>query len=165
MKLKKKTMSEEDVKKALDIPDFRSLTKEKVMEFVSIIPKVDKEVAVSIISQFPNYVDMSKDMIGGMVQLCNNALENENIGNKEVIESYKLILESLNKRLDNDNLSFDEKNKITEEMAKVADKIDTINDKHKLFIKDIITRAGGTIAGVIIVGAAILGAIDNSKNR
>lgn len=163
MKLKKKMMSEDDVKKVLDIPDFRSLTKEKVMEFVSIIPQVDKEVAISIISQFPNYVDMSKDMVGGMVQLCNNALENEKVGNKEVIESYKLVLDSLNKRLDNDDLSFDEKNQITDEMIKIADKIDAINDKHKLFIKDIITKAGSTVVGVVIVGAAILGAIDNNK--
>ena len=88
-------MSEDEVKKALNISDFRSLSKEKIMEFVSIIPKVDKEVAMSIINQFPNYVDMAKNMVGGMMHLCDEALQDAKIGRKDVIESYRMVLETL----------------------------------------------------------------------
>ena len=71
----------------------------KVMEFISIIPKVDKEVAMSIINQFPNYADMAKDMVGGMISLCDNALKDASGGRKEVIESYKLVLETKREEL------------------------------------------------------------------
>ena len=71
-KKSKKLMSEEDVKKALNVKDFRSLSKDKIMDFVSIIPNIDKEIAISIINQFPNYAKLSKDMVGGMIGVCIN---------------------------------------------------------------------------------------------
>ncbi len=163
--MKKKMMLEEDVKKALDITDFRSLSKEKIMEFVSIIPKVDKEVAISIINQFPNYADMAKDMVGGMINLCDNALQDAKVGRKDVIESYRVVLETLKEELNKGDLSIDDRKRITDDMLVVAEKIDAVNDKHLEFLKDTLKKVGGTIAGVVVVGVAILGAIDSNKNK
>jgi len=163
--MKKKMMLEEDVKKALNITDFRSLSKEKIMEFVSIIPKVDKEVAISIINQFPNYADMAKDMVGGMINLCDNALQDAKVGRKDVIESYRVVLETLKEELNKGDLSIDDRKRITDDMLVVAEKIDAVNDKHLEFLKDTLKKVGGTIAGVVVVGVAILGAIDSNKNK
>lgn len=52
-KIRKRYHSEEAVKKALKIESFRNLTKDKVMEFTSMIPYMEKEVALEIIKQFP----------------------------------------------------------------------------------------------------------------
>ena len=163
--MKKKMMLEDDVKKALNITDFRSLSKEKIMEFVSIIPKVDKEVAISIINQFPNYTDMAKDMVGGMLKLCDNVLQDAKVGKKDVIESYRVVLETLKEELNKGDLSVDDRKRITDDMLVVAEKIDEVNDKHLEFIKDTLKKVGGTIAGVVVVGVAILGAIDKNKNK
>lgn len=162
--MKKNYMSEDEVKKALNISDFRSLSKEKVMEFISIIPNVDKEVALSIINQFPNYTDMAKDIVAGMIHLCDNALQDVKVGRKEVIESYRIILETLKEELNNENLTQVERKRITDDMITVAEKIDEVNDKHHIFVKDIIKNARGTILGVAVLGVAILGAINNNKN-
>lgn len=163
--MKKNLMTESEVKEALDITDFRSLTKEKIIEFVSIIPKVDKEVALSIINQFPNYTDMAKDMVGGMLNVCNNALEDAKAGRKEVIESYRVVLETLKEELNKGELSTEERKRITDDMLAIAEKIDTVNDKHHTFVKDIIKGVGSTILSVAVLGVAILGAIDNNKNK
>ena len=56
-KIRKRYHSEEAVKKALKIESFRNLTKDKVMEFTSMIPYMEKEVALEIIKQFPVYVE------------------------------------------------------------------------------------------------------------
>lgn len=165
MKKKKNYISEEEVKKALDITDFRSLSKEKVMEFVSIIPKVDKEVAMSIINQFPNYADMAKDMVGGMLHLCEEALQDSKLGRKEVVESYKVVLETLKEELNKGDLNPEDRKRITDDMIAVAEKIDVVNDKHNNFIKDMVKNVGGTILGVAVLGIAILGAIDNNKDK
>ena len=149
--MKKKMMLEDDVKKALNITDFRSLSKEKIMEFVSIIPKVDKEVAISIINQFPNYADMAKDMVGGMINLCDNALQDAKVGRKDVIESYRVVLETLKEELNKGDLSIDDRKRITDDMLVVAEKIDAVNDKHLEFLKDTLKKVGGTIAGVVVV--------------
>ncbi len=159
--MKKNYMSEDEVKKALNISDFRSLSKEKVMEFISIIPKVDKEVAMSIINQFPNYVDMAKNMVGGMIHLCDDALQDSKIGRKDVIESYKIVLETLKEQLNDDKLTVAERNKITDDMIAVAEKIDAVNDKHNNLIKDMITKVGSVTVGVVLLGVAILGGLNN----
>ena len=41
-------VSEDQVKKALHIDSFRNLSKDKIMEFASLIPNMDKDVAISI---------------------------------------------------------------------------------------------------------------------
>lgn len=49
----KNLKSAEEVKNLLEIDSSRNITKEKVIEFVSQIPNMDKEVAINIINQFP----------------------------------------------------------------------------------------------------------------
>ena len=43
----------EDVKKALNIDSFRNVSKDKLIEFVSLIPNMDKDVAMSIHQPIP----------------------------------------------------------------------------------------------------------------
>ena len=162
--MKKNYMSEDEVKKALNISDFRSLSKEKIMEFVSIIPKVDKEVAISIINQFPNYADMAKNMVGGMRHLCDEALQDTKTGQKDVIESYRVVLETLKEQLNNENLTIEERNKITNDMMTIAEKIDNANEKYQTFVKDILKKVGSVTLCVVVLGVAILGGLNNKDN-
>ena len=53
-KIRKRYHSEEAVKKALKIESFRNLTKDKVMEFTSMIPYMEKEVALEKIKKNMN---------------------------------------------------------------------------------------------------------------
>lgn len=43
-------VSEEQVKEALQISKFSEISKDKFMEFVSLIPHMDKNVAIAIIN-------------------------------------------------------------------------------------------------------------------
>ena len=53
--MSKTLVSVEEVKNALKIDSFRNLSKDKIMEFVSLIPNMDKEVAINIIEQYPAF--------------------------------------------------------------------------------------------------------------
>ena len=68
-------VTEEAVKHVLKIDSFRNLSKDKVMQFASMIPYMDKEVAIEIINQFPEYVDFGKAAIENYTQMCNSILE------------------------------------------------------------------------------------------
>ena len=57
-----RTLSEKKVLKALDIPDFRHMTKDKVVEFASMLPRMDPEVAKAALAQFPEYAQTMKDL-------------------------------------------------------------------------------------------------------
>ena len=79
---KKKISFRRSCKKALKIESFRNLTKDKVMEFTSMIPYMEKEVALEIIKQFPVYVEFVESAIENYTQLCKTILET----NKEEYE-------------------------------------------------------------------------------
>lgn len=68
--LPKRYVSEDAVKHALKIDSFRNLSKDKVMQFASMIPYMDKEVAIAIINQFPVYADFGKAAIEQYTQTC-----------------------------------------------------------------------------------------------
>lgn len=82
-------VSEDQVKKALKIKNFRSIPKNKIMEFVSLIPNMDKEVAIAIINQFPIYSEYAKSMIAQLNLMCENALKSNDNSQRESIDAYK----------------------------------------------------------------------------
>ena len=64
-------VSEDQVKKALHIDSFRNLSKDKIMEFASLIPHMDKDVAIAIINQFPAWkVKFFPQAFGECTFLC-----------------------------------------------------------------------------------------------
>ena len=66
----KNILTEQQVKDVLQIDSFRNVSKEKIKEFVSLIPHIDKDVAISIINQFPAYTDTAKNVITQLNLLC-----------------------------------------------------------------------------------------------
>lgn len=45
------------------------------MEFVSLIPNMDKEVAIKIIEQYPAFAKLSESMVIQLNKMCDTALE------------------------------------------------------------------------------------------
>lgn len=99
-------LSVEQVKEALGIETFRNLSKEKIMEFVSLIPNMDKDVAMSIINQFPAYAEMAGGMIVKLDEMCDTAMVKAGESQKESISAYKMILADLGELLKKDDMRF-----------------------------------------------------------
>ena len=98
-------VSEEEVKKALAINNFREVSKEKLIDFISLIPNMDKDVAISVINQFPIYADFAKNMVSTLKDMCDRILEENNSSQMEVISAYRKILDELSELLKKDDLS------------------------------------------------------------
>lgn len=161
--MKNKLMTEEEVKKELGVQDFRSITKDKLMQFVSIIPKLDRELAIKIIEQFPSYADMATSMVGNLIDLCNNALENSKITEKEAIEAYKYCLETIRSEIESEELTPEEKEKYNRQMIDVADKISEIDVRNKKWLESVIKYGSSVLGVTLVVGAAILGVKYNKQ--
>lgn len=154
----------DDVKKALNIESFRNLSKDKIMEFVSLIPSMDRELAIAIVNKFPAYAEMAVDMVQCMGTMCEKALESNNASQKDTIEAYQTILNSLSKLLEKDNITEEERLSITEKMIEVADKIAAKDTENKNFLNDILRYGSSLIGGALILGAVILGVNAKGKN-
>ncbi|WP_089610380.1 hypothetical protein [Dehalobacterium formicoaceticum] len=150
-------ITENEVKKALAIDNFRNITKDKIMEFVSAIPNMDKEVAIKIIEQFPSYTELANNMLEQLNTICNNVMKEIEESQKEVIGAYKKTLDDLGELLKKDTITADERAKITEQMITVADRISAKDTENKEFYNGIIKYGVHVIGGALVLGAAILG--------
>jgi len=150
-------VTENEVMKALGIESFRNMSKEKIMEFVSAIPNIDKDVAIKIIEQFPAYTVSANKMVTQLNTLCNNAMKENSDSQKESIEAYKKILEDLGELLRKDTISAEERVQITEQMISVADRISTKDTENKDFLAGILKNEVSIIGGVFVLGVVILG--------
>lgn len=152
-----KLLTEQQVKDALKIDSFRNLTKEKIMEFTSLIPKLDKEVALNIINQFPAFAESSKTMLDQFKNICTQALENAKDNQKEVILAYRKIIDDLGELLNKDELTPDERNNIIEKMIEVADRMSAEDAENKQFLQNILKQGANLTLAVVFLGTAILG--------
>lgn len=152
-----KMITEQQVKDALQIDSFRNLSKEKIMEFASLIPNMDKDVAISIINQFPAYAESSRKMLEQFKNVCDAALENNKDSQKDAILAYRKILDDLGGVLKKEELTPEERNRITEQMLEVADRISAKDTENKQFIDNLVKYGTQLTAGALLLGAVILG--------
>ena len=149
--------TENDVKKALAIDSFRNISKDKIMEFVSAIPNMDKEVAIKIIEQFPSYSESANNMIAQLNTMCSNAMKENGESQREAIEAYQNILEELGEVLRKDAITAEERTQITKQMIDIADRISAKDTENKEFLSGITKYGGHIIVSALILGAVILG--------
>lgn len=153
-KLPKRYVSEDAVKRALKIDSFRNLSKDKIMQFASMIPYMDKEVAIAIINQFPEFADFGKTTISSYMQMCDNILKDNKENQTVVIRSYQTILDALSKRMEIESITKEDRKAITEDMITVADKIALADLQNKKFLD----RLGTKVLWGLLIGTAIIGA-------
>lgn len=155
-----KYRSEEAVKKALKIDTFRNLSKDKVMQFASMIPYMNPEVAIAVINQFPVFADFGKTAISYYMQISDTILANNKESQAAAIKGYQTILDALSVRINNEGVSDEERKSITEDMITVADKIAEADYQNKKFLLKV---GKYMVAGVLGVAALVGGAIGVSS--
>ena len=155
--MSKTLVSVEEVKNALKIDSFRNLSKDKIMEFVSLIPNMDKEVAIKIIEQYPAFAKLSESMVAQLNKMCDTALEKNEESQRLTIQAYKQILDELSNQLHMEDISKEEREKITKQMIEIADKISVKDTENKAFIDRMVKYSTGFAIGALVLGAAILG--------
>lgn len=149
--LPKSFVSEKAVKRALKIDSFRNLSKDKVMQFASMIPYMDKEVAIAIINQFPIFADFGKTAISCYTQMCDNILARNRESQIAAVQGYQTILDALSRRMNAENITEEERKSITEDMIRVADKIAEIDLQSKKWLERMLTRATYGIPFIVLI--------------
>lgn len=154
---KKNLMTKEEVLKKIGARDFRSITSDQIIEFVSCMPEMDKDVARACIAQFPIFKDQATDMIMCMTGLCEEMMDKSSKTRNKAIESYQVVLVELQKMLNKKFLSKKRKDEIIDKMIYVSEKIAEEAEKQDRSFKDLIHGVGAAVGGVLALGATILG--------
>lgn len=149
-----RSYTEMQVLRKLDIPDFRHLTKDKVIEFATMVPKMNHEVAKKALEQFPTFALTSLDVMKEYRTLIEKSMEQDQENTQVCYDMYGRVMAALEKMLEEDSLTFEEKTYILSEMKQVADEV-----SHKDFEKtNARMRVMGIAGGVATAVVAILGA-------
>lgn len=149
--------TEVQVLKKLDIPDFRHLTKDKVIAFASMIPKMDPEVAKKALEQFPNFASTTLDVMKEYLGVIENVLQDDKESTQVCYDMYDRVMTSLEKILHEENLTFDEKIYILNQMKLVADTVSQKDYEKASNRLKILGIAGGVAASIVAVLGSIIG--------
>ena len=148
--------TEMQVLKKLDIPDFRHLTKDKVIEFATMVPRMNPEVAKKALEQFPNFASTSLDVMKEYRTILEKSMDQDQESAQVCYDMYGRVMAALEKILEEDNLTFEEKTYILSEMKQVADEVSRKDlEKTNARMKVISIASGVAAAVVAILGTAI----------
>lgn len=155
--MSKKYVSEEAVKKALAINSFREVSKEKIVDFISMIPNMDKDVAISIINQFPVYTDFANNVIATLKEMCDNIITSGDISQREIMAMYRQALDAFEKNLNNDDCTPEERQEIRQVMLLIVEQASKKDSEHKQWLIDLAKGIAPAIGIFVVGGLAILG--------
>jgi hypothetical protein len=147
-------LTDEEVKQKLGIVDFRHLKKEQIIDFVSCIPEMDKDVAMQCISQFPEFKSYAGEIVNGFYDLCNNLVKEDSV---EAVVACQQTLDDLRFMLTKDNISEDMQRFIIEKIVEIDNKLVELAKEKRGFKEHILHVAGGLAAFGMAIGGAILG--------
>lgn len=155
------TLSEKKILQKLNIEDFRHMTKDKIVQFASMLPKMDPEVAKAALSQFPSFTGLATDLVTELKQLVSHTYALSNDSQTAFFGVCTKILSSLEKELEDENLSPEQKDQIENKMIEVAKMIsekDSENKKYTSHAMDVFAAITGviTLAAAALLGGSII---------
>ena len=157
-------MTEKQLLKKLDIPDWRHLSKDKIAVFANDFYKLDPEVAKAILAQFPKFSETALELVNQLqISFKESAASVKDI-DTQVLQNIQTTIECLQTELP--NTSDDLKAKYIDTIMKLIEYQKEISESHKRFHLESLKTICQTI-GIVAVGlGAGLGgyfAISNSK--
>ncbi|WP_295079662.1 hypothetical protein [Ruminococcus sp.] len=153
----KRTLTEKKVLKKLGIPDFRHMTKDKVIKFASMLPYMDREVAKAALQQFPEFKDMACSIIFQFKEAMDKTIEHNNKSQDEFYLTCNTIINTLQKELEKDNITSDEREKIVDKMIIVAKMKGEKDTENKKFLQRMALGVAGIAAFFGLAATSLLG--------
>lgn len=159
----KRPMNEQKVLDKLGIEDFRHLSKDKVIDFVSMIPNMEPEVAKAAIEQFPEFASTMKSIMIDYKQEIEMVLKQNDDSVKAYYEACNKILDSLDKLLNDPNLNTDEKMQIVEKMQEVQRMMSEKDTENKKHLREMLVIASVVVVTIASATLTLLGGDANIK--
>lgn len=154
-------LTEKQVLEALDIPDFRHMTKDKVMEFASMLSDMQTEVAMKALEQFPEFSNIILQLAKEYKATIDKGLECNSksmIACSNILQS---IIDSLQNQIDKEDITFEERKYYIDKMFEVAQMQFQKDTENKEFITKVLTIAGGA---TLVLGSVVLVALGAKTN-
>ena len=145
-------VSETEAKKALGIETWRNLSQDKFMNFLALLPDLDKETQLRAIEQIPNIVGFIVNSNEKIIEASKNITEKNKEATDMLINSLREMQTCFQDQLKREDLSTDDRLLFSErliELAKIYVEIDKTN-------KGFLEKHFGIIVSAAILGLGII---------
>lgn len=156
-------LTEQEVLQQLNIPDFRYVTKDKLITFASMLQNMEPEVAEKALDQFPEFAKMTLEIFKDYNEVMEKTLDENSESSKQCFGIYNEVMDALKSCLAKDDISFDEKKYYIDKMMEVAKMAESKDSENKGFNWKIITLGTLAVFTTVGIGASILGGNINIK--
>lgn len=154
-------LTEQQVLQQLDIPDFRHMSKDKIMAFASMLNSIEPEVAKKAIEQFPQFARMSLEALEDYKHVLDQALNQNSANTKQCYNIYNDILSTLKSCVSQENIPFEQKKYYIEQMKEIAQMAHEKDSENKAFIWKVLGAAAAVCLIALAIGSTLLGGSSN----
>lgn len=156
-------MTEKQLLKKLDIPDWRHLSKDKIAVFANDFYKLDPEVAKAILAQFPKFSETSLELVNQLQTIFKESSSSVKDIDSQTLQNIQCTIERLQSDLP--NASNELKAKYIDAIVELVKQEREISESHKKFHLESLKTICQTI-GIIAVGlGAGLGVITSLRSN
>ncbi len=149
-------LSEKNVLEKLGISDFSNMTREKAVSLFSMLPKMNPQVAIKALEQFPELTKIA-------IELGKEAIASENASLHSVYASLNGIISFLEEEYKKENQTPEEKKDILDNMIEVAKMIQETHREHQIFLRNIVSGVVVGMFTILVLAAQSMGS--NSKKK
>lgn len=111
------------------------MTKDKIVAFATMLPKMDSEVARKALEQFPEFAKTATEIVSYYKEMIEKGFDYNDASVKSFYLTCDAIIEILNEQLKDGNLTFEEKQIVIDKMIKLAKMKADKDTENKYFIR------------------------------
>ncbi len=149
--------NEDDIKKALGIDTWRNLSRDNVTRFAAMLPDVDKEVALKIVEQLPEFTSFALEAINVMQKAHESAHADNKQSMAQVHEAFREIREILRGQLEVEDLPWEQRKYILDLLMDTG-KLEYAKDtENKQFVREMYSIMGAAVGGALLLAVVFVG--------
>lgn len=150
-------LTEKEVLQKLDIPNFRHMSKDKVMTFCSLLPNMDNGVIRSAFEKFPDFVKMACEVMSCYKQMVTSVVKKNSDNLKSFNEMSDQIITTLNALVQQKRIKRKERKYIIDSMMQLLQMKADADAKNKEWLSKLVTVISSVATSIVAIAAAILG--------
>ncbi len=128
------SIDEQKALQRLNVGSFREVTKDRLVELMSMIPDMSPEVAKKALEQIPNFTSNSTKVLGELKGALMTSIASEDKALDAVTKSRFNTIDCLCKLLESEELSFEQKMLVVENINLLNDKNSQDYERHQNFL-------------------------------
>ncbi|GHB84884.1 hypothetical protein GCM10010347_64750 [Streptomyces cirratus] len=163
-------VNEAAIRRKLGIPNWRNLSKDKVLRFAAAMPEMATEVRLKLIEQFPAFKDLGKADIDAVTEAHKATLAANENSQKHFYQASQDQRDALRADLGRDDLSWEQREALHDRLDQNVRQVNEKDSESKQFLgagMKVVAAAGVAALGlgVVFVGGKIGGASEGDPEE